>query len=205
MFDSYRDNVGGKSFQSRWGVGLRGGVLQTFSTFSVIKGSHHLVLQLETYFFMFFKCPLINLKRSHAQTNNESHWLEGLVLAESQTWLQTVGLSDCDVLFAGSACQCPLMWYTHGWMAPTWHSWRNWKKSRSKWKRNRKLGGISFGFQCIGCPFLYCHRGLNKYLWEFTPEFISISIQAQTLALSFTVIGTFRMRSKVRGGECFSR
>lgn len=136
----------------------------------------------------FVKCCLINRKRSLTRTKmTHTSWRDLCTLrAKSGCRHRTVWWY---VFFAGSASQCQLMWYTHGWMALIWHFWRNWRQSRSKWKRNKELLGLTFNvldvfyFLAQGFtqePFVFSHLSSSALaykptLWHYYLQWLAHS------------------------------
>lgn len=122
--------------------------------------------------------------------------------------LKNTCINDKRSLFAGSVCPCLSMWCTHGWTAPTWRCWRNSRRSKSKWKRNRELWGSCCGFQWS--LYYLAEKVVPDYivtavlkraqvLLTFHLSSSELAYKPRALALSFAAIGSFSMRPKVTG------
>ena len=113
--------------------------------------------------------------------------------------------------FAGSVCLCLLMWCTHGWTAQTWLYWRNWRRSKSKWRRNRELWGSCGSIFCadiggntrlqLNINLLFQRRKRHRMqtlssAFSFSPECIQ---NLRTSLESFHSDGLFRHCPRGKG------
>lgn len=95
---------------------------------------------------------------------------------------------ECFLFFAGSVCPCLLMWCTHGWTAQTWLCWRNWRRSKSNWRRNNELWGSCGSTVCVDVVvqwILMVRVNISYNPWLYID--INLYFSAESVVLQYMV------------------